>query len=110
MSTQRYSTADTEANSKQIASCSHPHSIVHLCYPSISSIQHCSELQHFILTFCNYPGAHTPPIQWAQGALSQRIKRPGREADHSPSSSAEVKECVKLYLHSPLRLHCVVLS
>jgi len=24
-----------------------------------------------------------------------------READHSSSSSAEVKECVELYLHSP---------
>jgi hypothetical protein len=28
-------------------------------------------------------------------------KWPGREADHSPPSSAEVKECVELYLHSP---------
>jgi hypothetical protein len=27
------------------------------------------------------------------------IKRPGRDADHSPPSSAEVKECVELYLH-----------
>jgi hypothetical protein len=25
----------------------------------------------------------------------------GREADHSPPSSAEGKECVELYLHSP---------
>jgi hypothetical protein len=25
----------------------------------------------------------------------------GRKADHSPPSSAEVKECVELYLHSP---------
>jgi hypothetical protein len=35
------------------------------------------------------------------GALSLRVKRPGREADHSPSSSAEIKEGVELYLHSP---------
>jgi hypothetical protein len=28
------------------------------------------------------------------------VKQPGREADHSPPSSAEVKECVELYLHS----------
>jgi hypothetical protein len=34
----------------------------------------------------------------------------GREADHSPPSSAEVKEWVELYLHSPIRLHDVVLS
>jgi hypothetical protein len=29
------------------------------------------------------------------------VKRPGREADNSPPSSAEVKECVELYVHSP---------
>jgi len=28
------------------------------------------------------------------------VKRPGREADHSPPSSAKVKEWVELYLHS----------
>jgi hypothetical protein len=33
-----------------------------------------------------------------------------RKVDHSPPSSAEVKECVELYLHSPIRLHGVVLS
>jgi hypothetical protein len=44
-------------------------------------------------------GPTQPPIQWVLGALSPGIKRPGREADHSPPSSAEVKECVELYLH-----------
>jgi hypothetical protein len=33
-----------------------------------------------------------PPIQWEPGALSLGVKWPGREADHSPPSSAEVKE------------------
>jgi hypothetical protein len=42
-----------------------------------------------------------PPTQLVRGVLSLGVKRPGREADHSPPSSAEVKECVKLYLHSP---------
>jgi len=28
------------------------------------------------------------------------VKRPGREADHSPLSGTDVKECVELYLHS----------
>jgi hypothetical protein len=42
-----------------------------------------------------------PPIQRVPGAFSLEGKRPGREADHSPSSRAEVKECVELYLHSP---------
>jgi hypothetical protein len=31
------------------------------------------------------------PIKWELGALSPRVKRPAREADHSPPSSAEVK-------------------
>jgi hypothetical protein len=38
------------------------------------------------------------------------VKRPGREADHSPPSRAEVKEWVELHIHSPIRLHGVVLS
>jgi hypothetical protein len=41
------------------------------------------------------------PIQWVPGALSLEVKRPGREADHWPPSSAEVKEYVELYLHYP---------
>jgi hypothetical protein len=36
---------------------------------------------------------HTqPPIQWVPGALSPGVKRPGREADHSPPTSAGVKK------------------
>jgi len=35
------------------------------------------------------------------GALSLGVKRSGRDAYQSPPSSVEVKECVKLYLHSP---------
>jgi hypothetical protein len=37
-------------------------------------------------------------------------KAAGREADHFPPSSAEVKECVELYLHSPISLYSMVLS
>jgi hypothetical protein len=36
-------------------------------------------------------GPSQPPIQWLPGALSLGLKQPGREADHSPPSSAEVK-------------------
>jgi hypothetical protein len=36
-------------------------------------------------------GPTQPPIQWVPGALSLEVKRPGREADHSPPSSTEVK-------------------
>jgi hypothetical protein len=36
-------------------------------------------------------GPTQPPIQWVTWALSLGIKRPGREADHSPPTSAEIK-------------------
>jgi hypothetical protein len=55
-------------------------------------------------------GPTQPLIQWAPGTLSLGVKQPEREADLSPPSSAEVKECVELYLHSPMRLNDVVLS
>jgi hypothetical protein len=51
-----------------------------------------------------------PPIQWVPDSLYLWVERPGREADHSPPSSAKVKECMELYLHSPIRLHGVVIS
>jgi hypothetical protein len=38
------------------------------------------------------------------------VKRSGREAVHSPPSSAEIKEWVELYLRSPIRFLGVVLS
>jgi hypothetical protein len=44
-------------------------------------------------------GPTQPPIQ---GALSLGVKWLRHEADNSPPSSAEVKECVELYLHSPI--------
>jgi hypothetical protein len=37
-------------------------------------------------------GPARPPIRWVPCILSLVVKRPGREADHSPPSSAEVKE------------------
>jgi len=54
--------------------------------------------------------AHLTSYAMGTGALSLRVKRPGRVADHSPLSNAEVKECVELYVYCPLRLHSVVLS
>jgi hypothetical protein len=36
-------------------------------------------------------GPTQPPTKWLPRALSPRVKRPGNEADHSPPSSAEVK-------------------
>jgi hypothetical protein len=37
-------------------------------------------------------GPTEPPIQWVMVALSPGVNRPGREAEHSPPSSAEVKK------------------
>jgi hypothetical protein len=45
-----------------------------------------------------YLGPTQPPIQWVQGALSPEVKRQGREADHSPPTSAEVK---KICIYTP---------
>jgi hypothetical protein len=46
-------------------------------------------------------GTIQPPIQWVPEVLSPEVKWPGREADHTPPSSANVTELVELYLHSP---------
>jgi hypothetical protein len=55
-------------------------------------------------------GSTQPLIQWAPGALSPGLKRPGGEAVHSPPTSAEVKKNVDLYIHNPIRLPGVVLN
>jgi hypothetical protein len=38
-------------------------------------------------------GVPQPPIQWVPGTPSSVVKLSEREADHSPPSSAEVKNC-----------------
>jgi hypothetical protein len=48
----------------------------------------------------NGSGTHPASYPLVPGALSLGVKRPGREADHLPPSSAEVKEYVQLYLHT----------
>jgi hypothetical protein len=57
----------------------------------------------FLFTTASRPALEPtqPPIQWVPETFFLRIKRPVREADHSPPSSTEVKECVELYFHSP---------
>jgi hypothetical protein len=50
------------------------------------------------------------PIQWVLGALSLGVKWPGRVANHSPPSSAEVKNAWSYTLTPPIHLHGVVFS
>jgi hypothetical protein len=55
-------------------------------------------------------GPTQPPIRWVPGDLSLGVKRPGREADHSPASSTEVKNAWSYTSTPPIPLHGVVLS
>jgi hypothetical protein len=52
-------------------------------------------------------GSGTHPASYPMGT---RGSFPGGKADHSPPSIAKLKECIELYLHSPIRLHGMVLS
>jgi hypothetical protein len=58
----------------------------------------------------NCLGPTQPPIQWIPGALSLGVKWSGREADHSPPSSAEIKDAWNYTSTAPIRLHGVVFS
>jgi hypothetical protein len=51
-------------------------------------------VKNFLFSTSSRPalGPTPPPIQWVPGALSREVKRQGREADHSPPTSTEVKK------------------
>jgi hypothetical protein len=49
------------------------------------------------------PGTHPAPNKMDPGSFPG-VKRTGRDVNHPPTSSAEVKERVVLYLYSPLGL------
>jgi hypothetical protein len=55
-------------------------------------------------------GPTQPLILWVPAALPLGVKRPGREADYSPPSSAEVKNTWNYTSSPPMRLYGVVLS
>jgi hypothetical protein len=66
----------------------------------------------FLFTTASRPalGSTEPPIQWVPGALSLGVKRPVRDADHSPPSSVEIKNAWIYTFTPPIRLLGVVLS
>jgi hypothetical protein len=68
-------------------------------------------LEIFLLTTTSRPtlGPTQPPIQWVTAALSVEVKRPVCEADHSPPSSAKVKNAWSYTSTPPVRLHGVCL-
>jgi hypothetical protein len=71
-----------------------------------------SRVKNFLFPKSSRPTLRStqPPAQWVPGVLSPGVKRPGREVDHTPPTSAEVKKNVDLHIHSHIRLHVVVLN
>jgi hypothetical protein len=56
-------------------------------------------VKNFVYSTSSSPalGPTQPPVKWVLGAVSLGVKRPGREADHSPQTTAEVKK-IWMYL------------
>jgi hypothetical protein len=69
-------------------------------------------VKNFLFAMSSRPalGSTQPPIQRVPRALSPRVKRQDREADGSLPANVEVKKNVDLYIHSPIRLHGIVLN
>jgi hypothetical protein len=65
------------------------------------------EIFHFLIAFSPALGPTQPPIKWVPGAVPLEVKRQELEADHSPPSSAEVKNGGDIFPLS-VRLHGVV--
>jgi hypothetical protein len=76
-----------------------------------NSISQNGEHETLLFTTVSRPalGPTQPLIQWVPATLSLGVKRPGREADHSPQSSAEFKNVWSYTSIPPIRLHGVVL-
>jgi hypothetical protein len=68
-----------------------------------SGVRFPAEAGNFSLHHRVQNGSGVHPASYPMGTRGSfpGVKRPGRESDHSPPSSAEVKELVELYLHSP---------
>jgi hypothetical protein len=75
-----------------------------------SSAQNLTTVQNRWYTFQNGSGAHPASYPIGIRGSFPGLKRPGREADHSPPSSAKVKNAWSYTSIPPIRLHGVVLS
>jgi hypothetical protein len=70
------------------------------------------KVQEFLFSMSSRPDRGVHPASCPMGTAGSfaGVKRPGREADHTPPASAEVMKTVDQYFHSPLRLHGIVLN
>jgi hypothetical protein len=59
-------------------------------------------VKNFLFSTSSRPalGSTQPPTQWVPGALFPGVKRLGREVDHSPPTSAEIKK-MWIYTSTP---------
>jgi hypothetical protein len=57
--------------------------------------------KRFLHSVHTVSGVHPATSPTGTGAIYIWVKRPDRDADHSPSSSAAVKSGVELYHHCP---------
>jgi hypothetical protein len=55
-------------------------------------------------------GAHPASYPMGAGTLSPGVKRPGRESDHSPPTTTELKRNSDPYIRSPISLHGAALN
>jgi hypothetical protein len=53
-------------------------------------------------------GAIPPPLERLRGVISVGVKRPGRGADQSPPSSADIKNALSYSSAPTIRLHGIV--
>jgi len=75
-------------------------------YPSVAM------MRFFLFATASRPVLEStqPPLQWVSGVFTRGVKRAGRETDHSPPSSAEVKNAWSYISTPPIYLYGVVLS
>jgi hypothetical protein len=71
-----------------------------------------STVKNFLFSTSSKTGSKARSASYPMGTegFFPGVKLLGREADHSRSTSTEVKKKVDLYIHSPIRHHDVVLN
>jgi hypothetical protein len=71
---------------------------LHIGRPDFDS-QHRDEIYFYTIACRPVLKSTQPPTHWEPGGFSTGVKVSGRESDHSPPSSAEVKKSGAVHLH-----------